>query len=57
MHLPINIIDKIMPRYDGPAFHDFHHSKVLGNYGGFSSFNDARNDTFSSGFLQYMNKM
>lgn len=56
MKLPVQIVDKLLPFYDGPAYHDFHHSKVLGNYGGLTGIHDRIFDTFSSGFLQHMNR-
>jgi plant 4alpha-monomethylsterol monooxygenase len=51
--LPPRLFRRI-PLYDGPAHHDFHHSKFIGNYAGFFSWTDRLFGTESKRFREYL---
>ena len=44
----------LIPFYDGPAFHEFHHWKFTGNYAAVFSYMDKMFGTFSRGYVEYM---
>jgi 4-alpha-methyl-delta7-sterol-4alpha-methyl oxidase len=43
-----------VPLYDGPAHHDFHHSKFIGNYAGLFSYTDRLFGTESKRFREFL---
>lgn len=43
-----------LPLYDGPVFHDFHHSKFFGNYAGLLSWTDTVFGTRSKSYDAYL---
>jgi sterol desaturase/sphingolipid hydroxylase (fatty acid hydroxylase superfamily) len=50
---PFLIAKYIIPLYDGPAFHFFHHTKVVGNYGAVTAVWDKFFGTVSKGYDNY----
>ncbi len=43
----------LFPFYHGPAYHDFHHAKFLGNYAGFLGWADGAFGTYSDKYLAW----
>lgn len=43
-----------LPFYDGPAFHDFHHTKFIGNYAGLYNWTDTVFGTRSAKYDEYI---
>ncbi|KAL0483282.1 methylsterol monooxygenase [Acrasis kona] len=51
---PLLLAKYFIPAYDGPAFHYFHHFKVIGNYGAITAIHDKYNNTISKGYLEHI---
>ena len=43
----------VLPFYDGAGYHDFHHAKFFGNYGGFLHWTDGVFGEYSEGWLAW----
>lgn len=53
-HVPFNLTHKLIPFYDGPGYHHFHHTKVIGNYGSLTAVHDKMLNTLSKGYTDYV---
>lgn len=46
--------NRLFPFYEGSAFHDFHHSRFVGNYAGFTPLWDRVFHTLSQGYEEFV---
>jgi 4-alpha-methyl-delta7-sterol-4alpha-methyl oxidase len=52
-HLPFSPL-RLLPGNHGADFHDFHHSRLVGNYAGFFAWVDAALGTWSKGYAEHV---